>query len=57
MWIDLIKKAAAGLGIPDESVGHLNRFSHALRKAKNEKSNTDSSLHAFFETKPSAKKG
>ena len=57
MWIDLIKKAAPGLGVPDESVGHLNRFSHALRKAKIEKANRDSSLHTLFETKHKAKKG
>ena len=57
MWIDLIKKAAPDLGVPAGSVAHLNKFSHALRKAKIEKANRDLSLHAFFETKPKAKKG
>ena len=31
-WIELIKKAAPDLGVPEEAVDHLDKFSRALRK-------------------------
>ena len=56
-WIDLLKKAAPGLGVPDDAVGHLDKFSRALRRAKLEKAGRDASLHSFFNAKPAAKGG
>ena len=56
-WIDLIKKAAPDLGVPEEAVGHLDKFSRALRRAKLEKAGRDASLHSFFSAKPAAKGG
>ena len=56
-WIGLIKKAAPGLGVPDEAVGHLDKFSRALRRTKLEKAGRDASLHSFFSAKPAAKGG
>ena len=55
--IELIKKAAPGLGVPDEAVGHLDKFSRALRRAKLEKAGRDASLHSFFSAKPGGKRG
>ena len=56
-WIELLKKAAPGLGVPDDAVGHLDKFSRALRRAKLEKAGRDASLHSFFNAKPAAKGG
>ena len=56
-WIDLIKQAAPGLGVPGEAVEHLDKFSRALRKAKLERAGRDASLHSFFSAKPAAKGG
>ena len=56
-WIDLIKKAAPDLGVPEEAVGHLDKFSRALRRAKLEKAGRDASLHSYFSLKPAAKGG
>ena len=56
-WIELIKKSAPGLGVPDDAVGHLDKFSRALRRAKLEKAGRDASLHSFFNAKPAAKGG
>ena len=56
-WIDLLKKAAPGLGVPDDAVGYLDKFSQALRRAKLEKAGHDASLHSFFNAKPAAKGG
>ena len=56
-WIELIKKAAPGLGVPDDAVGHLDKFSRALRRAKLEKAGHDASLHSFFNAKLVAKGG
>ena len=55
--IELIKKAAPGLGVPADAVGHLDKFSRALRRAKVEKAGRDASLHSFFDSKPAAKGG
>ena len=54
-WIELLKKAAPGLGVPADAVGHLDKFSRALRRAKVEKAGRDASLHSFFDSKPAAK--
>ena len=56
-WIDLIKQAAPGLGVPGEAVEHLDKFSRALRKAKLERAGRDASLHSCFSLKPAAKGG
>ena len=56
-WIELLKKAAPGLGVPADAVGHLDKFSCALRRAKVEKAGRDASLHSFFDSKPAAKGG
>ena len=50
-WIELIKKAAPGLGVPKDAVGHLDKFSRALRRAKLEKAGRDASLHSHFNAK------
>ena len=45
------------MGVPDDAVGHLDKFSRALRRAKLEKAGRDASLHSFFNAKPAAKGG
>ena len=55
--IELLKKAAPGLGVPGEAVEHLDKFSRALRKAKLERAGRDASLHSCFSLKPAAKGG
>ena len=57
-WIELIKKEAPDLGVPDEAVGHLDKFSQAPRRAKLEKAGRDGALSPFLLlSKPGGKRG